>query len=476
MASPETRQIRRAAATCLTALLAIGACAVGPDYQEPEFDMPDAWHQDLVRGLSAGDAGLETWWTVLEDPLLVALIDRAGQGNLDLRQAFERIAEAQARRGIAVGEWFPRVDSDTLYNRSQLSEEVFAPLGVGGSPNDIYSTGVATNWEVDLFGRIRRSVESADAELAASVEDYRDVLVILYAEVATNYVDVRTFQQRILAAERNVEIQMESLELVRIRNRVGLVGELDLRQAELNVARTASFIPALREALAAAVNRTSVLLGVYPSQLHAELREPGPIPLPEVEVAVGLPANLLRQRPDLRSAERQLASQSARIGVATADLYPRLALLGSFSFDAGSTASWFTNGAQAWSFGPQLRWNLFDGGRIRSNVRAQEALTRQALVRYEQTVLLAVEEVENSLAGYAQERERAEELRRAVVAAEQAVELVGVLYRTGLVDFLNVLDSERSLFEQQDQLLESEGRVAKNLVRVYRALGGGWTP
>ena len=202
---------------------------------------------------------------------------------------------------------------------------------------------------------------------------------------------------------------------------MGLVGELDLRQAELNVSRTASFIPALREALAAAVNRTAVLLGEYPSQLHAELREPAPIPLPEAEVAVGLPAELLRQRPDLRAAERQLAAQSARIGVATADLYPRLALLGSFSFDAISTASWFTSGAQAWNIGPQLRWNLFDGGRIRSNVRAQEALTRQALAGYEQTVLLAVEEVENSLAGYAEERARVEELRRGVRAAEQTV-------------------------------------------------------
>jgi NodT family efflux transporter outer membrane factor (OMF) lipoprotein len=452
----------------------IGGCAVGPDYQEPAIDTPDAWHQELVRGLSAGDAGLDTWWTVLGDPALVGLIERAGQGSLELRLAFERIAEAMARRGIAVGEWFPSVDSDTFYERGQISEELGLPFG--GAPRDLYSTGLATTWEVDLFGRIRRSVESADAELAASVEDYRDVLVVLYAEVAASYIDVRTLQQRILSAEQNVAAQNDTLELVRVRNRVGLVGELDLRQAELNVSRTASFIPALREALAAAANRIAVLLGEYPSQLRAELREPAPIPRAEAEVAVGLPVNLLRQRPDLRSAERQLAAQSARIGVATADLYPRLALLGSFSFDAVSTASWFTSGAQAWSIGPQLRWNLFDGGRIRSNVRAQEALTRQALASYEQTVLLAVEEVENSLAGFAEERARAEELARGVRAAEQTVELVQVLYRTGLVDFLNVLDAERSLFEAQDQLLESKGRVAKNLVRVYRALGGGWTP
>jgi NodT family efflux transporter outer membrane factor (OMF) lipoprotein len=474
MTASRTKQTRRLTALCLAGLLATTGCAVGPDYQEPEVVTPDAWHQKLVRGLSAGETSLDTWWTVLGDPVLVGLIERAGQGNLTLREAFEAVAEAHARRGIAVGEWFPSVDSDTLYERSKISEEIGLP--VSGDSRNIYSTGLATTWEVDLFGRLRRSVESADAELAASVEDYRDVRVVLYAEVAANYIDVRTLQQRILSAEQNVAAQNDTLELVRVRNRVGLVGELDLRQAELNVSRTASTIPALREALAVAVNRTAVLMGEYPSQLHAELRGLAPIPRPDAEVAVGLPVELLRQRPDLRAAERQLAAQSARIGVATADLYPRLALLGSFSFDATSTANWFTTAAQAWSIGPQLRWNLFDGGRIRSNVRAQEAVTRQVLARYEQTVLLAVEEVENSLAGYAEERARAEELGRGVRAAEQTVELVQVLYRTGLVDFLNVLDAERSLFEAQDQLLESEGRIAKNLVRVYRALGGGWTP
>jgi NodT family efflux transporter outer membrane factor (OMF) lipoprotein len=474
MSAPPIRESRRAAALFLAGLLAALGCAVGPDYQEPAIEMPDAWHQDLVRGLSAGEASLDTWWTVFGDPLMIGLIGRASAGSLELRQAVERIAEAQARRGIAVGEWFPSIDGGALYERFQSSEKL--DFSSGGGPNDLYSTGLATSWEVDLFGRIRRSVESADAELAASVEDYRDVRVVLYAEVATSYLDARTLQQRILSAERNVEAQRKTLELVRVRNQAGLVGDLDLRQAELNVSRTASFIPALREGLVAAVNRIAVLVGEYPHQLHAELREPAPIPLPEGEVTVGLPASLLRQRPDLRSAERQLAAQSARIGVATADLYPRFALLGSFSLDASSTSDWLTSGAEAWSVGPQLRWSLFEGGRIRSNVRAEEALARQALARYEETVLLAVEEVENSLSGYAEERARLEELGLGVRAAEQTVELVSVLYRTGLVDFLNVLDAERSLFEEQDRLLESRGRVAQNLVRVYRALGGGWSP
>jgi NodT family efflux transporter outer membrane factor (OMF) lipoprotein len=300
--------------------------------------------------------------------------------------------------------------------------------------------------------------------------------VVLYAEIATNYIDARAFQQRILSAEQNVETQEETLELVRVRNRVGLVGDLDLSQAELNVSRTASFVPVLREALAAAVNRIAVLTGEYPATLHAELREPAPIPLPESEVVVGVPVDLLRQRPDIRAAERALAAQSARIGVATADLYPRLSLVGNISLDASVAAAWFTGGATGYSVGPQLRWNLFDGGRVRSNVRAQEALARQALAGYEQSVLEAMEEVENSLTGYVEERERVKELRRGVRAAKRTVELVGVLYKTGLVDFLNVRDSERSLFDAEDGLLESEGRVAKNLVRIYRAMGGGWSP
>ena len=360
--------------------------------------------------------------------------------------------------------------------RSQFSRRRWTSP-IGGGPNDLYSTGLATTWEVDFFGRIRRSVESTDAELAASVEDYRDVRVVLYAEVATNYVDVRTLQQRILSAERNVEAQNETLELVRVRNRVGLVGDLDLRQAELNVSRTASFIPALREALAAAVNRTAVLVGEYPDRLHAELGEPAPIPLPETEVAVGLPAELLRQRPDLRAAERQLAAQSARIGVATADLYPRLSAAGQLLLRCRLHRQL----VHQWRPGLEHRAAAALEP-LRRGPHPQQCPRRGSSDASGTRALRADRAAgggggrEFAGLGYAEERDRVEELRRGVRAAEQTVELVGVLYRTGIVDFLNVLDSERSLFESEDRLLESEGRVAKNLVRVYRALGGGWTP
>jgi len=468
---------RRAPVQALLLALCAGllGCAVGPDYLQPEVDTPDVWHQQLIDGLASGDGNLETWWTVLGDPVLIGLIDTAGRGNQDLRQAVARVEEARARRGIAAGEWFPDVDGAAGYARQQTSGEIL-PVPLGGSPMDFYDTGLAATWEIDLFGRLRRSVESSDADLDAAIEDYRDVLVVLYAELATTYVQVRAVQERITYAENNVANQQETLELVRVRNRVGLVGDLDVRQAELNVARTSAFVPALRQDLTAALNRVATLIGGTPGELPAALREPAKIPTATQDALVPVPAELIRQRPDLRAAERQLAAQTARIGVAKADLYPRLRVLGNFNLTAASTASWFTGNAQAWGIGPSLSWNIFDGGKVRSNVEAQEALTSQALAGYEQAVLLAVEDVETSLTRYVEEQKRVDELERSSEAAAQSVSLVKVLYTTGLTDFQNVLDSERSLFQEQDQLADSQGRVTQNLISVYRALGGGWTP
>jgi NodT family efflux transporter outer membrane factor (OMF) lipoprotein len=438
--------------------------------------MPDRWHEELARGLAEGQAPLQTWWTTLGDPMLDGLVERAVAGNLDLEQAVARVNESRARRGIARGQWFPTLDSLSSYNRQQISEESLPVAGLGGVARNSYSVGLDASWEIDLFGRIRRSTESANASLEASLEDYRDTLVLLLSEVGGAYVDVRTFQQRIDYAESNVRTQQGSLRLTRDRNAAGLVSDLDVRQAEQNLANTQAFIPSLRIGLTQSINRLGVLLGQHPTALRAELETPTPIPSPPSEVLVGLPTELLRQRPDLRSAERQLAAQTAQIGVAKADLYPRLALLGTFAFDALDAAKLFTGDAGAFSFGPSVRWNFFDGGRIRSNVKAQESLTEQALLGYEQTVLLALEDVENAFVAYVQENDRRDYLQRSVTAAGEAVKLVNTLYRTGLTNFQNVLDTERSLFQRQDELAESEGRVTQNLVQIYRALGGGWSP
>jgi NodT family efflux transporter outer membrane factor (OMF) lipoprotein len=252
---------------------------------------------------------------------------------------------------------------------------------------------------------------------------------------------------------------------------------LDVRQAELNLATTEAFVPTLRSALAQTINRLAVLLGEYPTDLQEDFAQSvAPIPQAPEEVMVSLPAELLRQRPDIRSAERELAAQTAQIGVATAELYPQFTLSGSFAFESFSFDNWIEKQARSFSFGPAFRWSIFDAGRIRSNIQVQRTLTEQALVSYEQTVLGAVEDVENAIAAYVQERNRLESLQRSVVAARASVQLVETLYRTGLTDFQNVLDTQRSQFQQEDAFAESEGLVTQNLIEVYRALGGGWGP
>jgi NodT family efflux transporter outer membrane factor (OMF) lipoprotein len=309
----------------------------------------------------------------------------------------------------------------------------------------------------------------------ASIENYRDVVVSLYSEVAQSYIDLSSIQERIRYAQNNIKLQQDTLELTRKRREAELVPELDVQQAELVLASTESSIPLLRQSEAQAIHRLSVLLGKSPAFLYEELSTASKIPdIPE-DIAVGLPAELLRQRPDIRSAERILAAQTAEIGMATTGLYPAFSLSGTFALEAQQIRNVGDWDSRTWGFGPAMRWNLFDGDRIRSSINVQEAQAEQAMVDYEQTILLALEEVENAMVAFAEERKRVEALDRSVSAAQKSVELVKSLYEIGLTDFQNVLDMQRALTNQQDQLAESRGRVAKNLVRIYTSLGGGWS-
>jgi len=461
--------------TLVTFALLQGCMTVGPDYEPPDYRAPDRWQSELVHGIATGEAPLQAWWQVLNDPVLDRLMGRAVEGNLDLREAYARIKEARAIRGIAKGERYPDVNGGGDVSRQRQSED-FGPITpIDGNQTDwIYSTGISGTWEVDFWGRISRSIASADADFQASIEDYRDILVLLYSEIARNYVSVRTLQERIKVTTTNVETQRGSLDITQARFKAEISPELDVRQAELNLARTESLIPALRQEAARAVHRLGVLIGENPGALYAELSPPKPIPLPPEEVLVSVPANLVRQRPDIRSAERRLAAQSERIGIATADLYPNFFLLGDFGYLA--TADLFDYTKRVWSVGPTFRWNLFDGGRVRNRIEAEDARTEQALARYENTVLTALEEVENAIVAYTEETKRQEALLRSVNAAKKSVELVQVLYKSGLTDFQNVLDSERSLAEQEDAYVASVGLVTQNLIAIYRSLGGGWQP
>ena len=459
--------------------LTLSGCTVGPDYVQPEIEEPDAWHAAAVEGLEDGDATLQTWWQVFDDERLNDLVMRSAGGNLNLREALWKVEEARALRGVSASARKPQVGFSADADRSQPSDNGalgdFAPED-GFEASSLFATGVGASWELDVFGRVRRQVEAADATTQASVESYRDVLVSLYAETALAYINVRTAQERLRIAHANVEAQENTLQLTKDRFDSGLVSALDVSQAESNLANTYSLIPVIERDLSEGLNRLAVLLGENPGSLNVELDQNVPIPHEPDEVAVGLPTELLRQRPDVRRAERLLAAQTAQIGVATAELYPSFSLAGFLGLEALGLGDLASGDSVTWNLGLPIRWNIFSGGRIRSQIRAEEARTNQLLARYEQTVLSALEESENAMVAYAKEVERRERLEQAVDATQRSLDLVLTQYTAGLTDFQNVLDTQRTLLVREDELAVAEGLVVGNLVRLYRALGGGWDP
>jgi NodT family efflux transporter outer membrane factor (OMF) lipoprotein len=414
---------------------------------------------------------ISQWWATLNDPVLTELVSRAVQGNFDLKEAKARLREARARRSIATAGLFPTLDASGSASRSRGSEGTG-----GGNTGARFATGFDAAWELDLFGGVRRSVEAAEANLEASREDLRDVLVSLTAEVALNYIEVRSYQARLSVTSANLELQGEAYRLTQSRYEAGLDDELAVQQARSGLENTRSQLPNLRTGLEESKNRLAVLLGEEPGILHEELAQPIPIPVPPLEVAVGVPAGLLRRRPDVRQAERELAAQTARIGVATAELYPKLTFNGSIGLEALALDNLFSTGSRALSIGPRITWPIFRAGSIRANIEVQSALQEQAVLRYEATVLGALEEVENALVAYAEEQLRNASLVKAANAARESVALALSKYRTGLTDFRDVLDAQRSLRSYEDQLVQSNGTITSNLVRLYKALGGGWTP
>jgi NodT family efflux transporter outer membrane factor (OMF) lipoprotein len=475
------RGSRRWSAVQSAPLLLLWGCAVGPDYERPELAAPDAWATRIEAEMAQPEPDITRWWETLGDTTLTALIQQAELGNLDLRTAVARVREARAARGIAKGDYFPQVAIDGTYTTFELSSNSIQGqqlVDAGGTieRQEEFVAGAGLFWEIDLFGRVRRQNEAARAAFEGSVEDFRDVLVSLFAEVATAYVDVRTLESRLALLSANVEAQRRTVQLTTDRFNAGLVSRLDVTQAQTNLSVSEAGLPVLETQLNAALNRLSVLIGSPPGSLRATLPTTGTIPQAPDSVATGLPAELLRRRPDVRRAERQLASQTALIGVATADLYPSFSLGGALSLVAGSAGDLGSSESVEWSLIPGVRWNLFAGGKIRSNIAVQEARTEQLLLQYEQSVLLALEEVETALVAFEQERFRRDRIAEAVAAASESVDIVQTQYRSGLVDFQRYVDSERALAVEQDRLAESEGLVVQNLIRLNRALGGGWDP
>jgi multidrug efflux system outer membrane protein len=461
----------------LASLALVGCAPVGPDYVEPKTSVSSAWNTALKEGLTTEEMNpqtLATWWTTFNDPQLTSLIERAVAGNLDLKDARARVRQARASRGIAKAGLFPTLDFSGSDTWTRSSEDTGT-----GETDQLYSSSFDSGWEIDIFGGVRRSIEAAEADLKATQEDLHDVLVTLLAEVALNYTEVRTYQSRLAAVQENLQSQNETYQLTLWRSQAGLSDELAVQQARYNLESTRSQIPSLHTGLEEAMNRIAVLLGEQPGKVHQELEKSKPIPVISPKTAVGVPADMIRRRPDIRRAERELAAQTAKVGVATAELYPKLTLAGSISAKAVSFDRLMNNlsssGDLALSGGPGVSWAIFDAGAIRQNIKAQSALQEQALIQYESAILDAIEEVENALVAYADEQDKNYNLQQAVEAAQSAVELSQNKYEAGLIDFSNVLDAQRSLLSFQNELAQSDGTVASNYIRLYKVLGGGWT-
>ena len=435
---------------------------VGPDYCPPAANTAESWIDAHDPHLRATEGDNACWWTAFGDPTLNQLIAEASTQNLTLQMAGTRILEARAERGIATGNLFPQQQEATAqYSRSAMSKNAY-PFDIIPLPKyyyDNWSAGFDAAWELDFWGRFRRAIQSADANLNAQVESYDNVLVLLQAEVATNYIQMRAYEERLTLAQKNVELQRETLRIVTLREQRGLVTELDVQQATTNLGATESLIPVLRNGHRRAQNRLCILMAQPPYRLAQTINSPGSIPIPPQEVVVGIPGELLRRRPDVRQAERQAAAQSARIGIAESEFYPHIAITGSIGWQAEDAGRLFEPSSFIGGIGPGIRWNILNYGRIGNNVKVEDARFQRAVLNYRDTVLRANEEVENGIIGFLTEQDRAKSLDKSTRAAARSVQLATQQYERGVISYQPLLDSERALVQQQDALTESRGLV-----------------
>jgi NodT family efflux transporter outer membrane factor (OMF) lipoprotein len=444
---------------------------VGPNFSPPTAPTECQWIDAANQQLQCDPVEIRDWWTIFNDPILNGLIDTAYGQNLDLKTAGQRILAARAQRNIAVGNLFPQHQSAVgTYVHAQLPDNGALQLP---SSLDLWATGLNLSWELDFWGRFRRSIEVADANYGAAVEDYHDALVMMLSEIATSYVQLRTYEARLQFAEQNVEIQTGSTQIAEDRFHRGTATELDVRQARSNLKQTESMIPPLLIGHRQASDALCILLGMPPDDLAKRLAA-APIPVAPPQVAIGIPAELLRRRPDIRKAEWELAAQCARIGIAEADFYPRFSVNGFLGVTANEISQLFTPGSFTAFVAPIVQWDILNYGRLLNNVRAQDAKFQAALFQYQQTTLTAQREVEDSLVGFLQSQRQVASLTQGVAESARSVDLVKEQFAAGLTDFNRVYNTESLLVTQQDQLAQTQGNIAVNLIGVYRALGGGW--
>ncbi len=481
--SPTPRAVL-AFAVPLAALAVASGCMVGPDYERPEAAVADAWLESPADSASADESLVIDWWTLFDDPALTALVDAAIAQNLTLRAAGLRVIEARAARGIAVGRFFPQVQ-EAIGGAGAVANSANGPAAQSDRFYSSLDVGLQAAWELDFWGKFRRGIEASDAELLAAVADYDAALVSLVADVATNYVLLRSFEERLALAESNLRLQRDTLDLTDVRLRAGAVSELDVATAQALLSTTQSLIPQFEDGRRQTLMALSVLLGRTPSELTEILSgsASGVTPAAPASIALGVPADLLRRRPDVRSAERAAAAASARIGVAEAEFYPSISITGATGFlstdiDFAGQSSDLGNIFDADSFqgfvGLSFSWPILNYGRIENAVRVRDAQFERAATLYRESVLRAAAEVEAGLSSFLRNRERTTALESAVNAQKRAVELSLIQYRNGAIDFIRVNSAQTDLVTQQDQLSTSRAATAIGAISTYRALGGGW--
>jgi len=459
--------------------MAVAGCAVGPDYHPSTGHAPTAWSAPIGGGLTDSASEASSWWTSFNDAELNSLIQRAVKTNLDLRVSEARLRQARAVRSMSGADFAPTIDATGSYARQLQSRN--QPL-IGALPlpanfpfeYNLYNAGFDAAWEIDLFGGKRRALEAATAEMQGATEARNDVMLTLLAEVARNYVELRGGQRRLEIAVRDRKLQEEAVELTRARFQSGVTNELDLTRAVALLASMQAAIPPLEAAVQKAMYAIAVLLGQQPGELVAELSPVSPVPPVPPEIPIGLPSDLLRRRPDVRQAERQLAAETARIGVAEAEWFPKLSLTGDVGAETVSASKWFVPGSLFWSVGPSVQWRILDFGRVRAEVRAQTAVQEAALASYEKVTLTSLQEAENAVVAYAREQNRHTALVVEVEQNRRSLGMADALYTKGRVNYLDVLDARRSLYQSDDQLAVSDQAISVDLVALYKALGGGW--
>jgi NodT family efflux transporter outer membrane factor (OMF) lipoprotein len=457
------------------AALLLSGCTVGPDYKPPAAEVAPDWKSPVPPGATSApdDTVLAQWWTSFGDPELTALVDAAIAGNRDLAQAKARVREARALREIAASGGRPQMAINGSAQRIGASGNAI-PNHQGSLTTSLYDLGFDAAWELDIFGGVERSVEAADADLAAADEDRRDVLVSLLGEVGGQWVRARGALRRLAIAQESLASQQDTAELTRARRDAGMANDLDLSRALALVAGTRSLVPSFQEDFARACHALDVLMGQPPGAAEAMLTGKAELPPPPPSVPVGLPSDLLRRRPDVRRAERELAAATARIGVASAENYPRFLLTGGIGLSSLETGNLFSAGSKNWNLGLGLNWPIFSGGRISANIEAADARAEQAMHAWETSVLVALQETHDALVAYGREQERLVSLEEQATAQRQAATLARQRHEAGLSDFLEVLDAERSELSAEDELAISQATLAGNAIALYKALGGGW--